>query len=356
MLGAAVASHSITRADYLAYRDAYRHARSVLHGLNRPHGPRARARELGAVFHTVVALAREGTLDPSRMPAVFLILRRNTDFWPHGAFPSSGDRRTFGADPVIFEYYPGEGWQFQPLANFSTADQLADECRGRNSPPGTPCRRTQLQALLDRLIALGSRRGGRLTWEYEFPFGGGYPPWTSAMSQATALQALAGAFVVTGEARYRDVGDEALDIFKLGSPLGVRSATSWGPDYLLYSFAPHYIVLNGFLQALIGLYDFGADTGSTRAKRLFAQADPTARAIVPKFDTGSWSRYSLGGPLSDASYHDLLTTFLLQLCHRTRAQVYCATYRRFAAYEGRAARSPGGPGAPDLGAVGGALR
>jgi hypothetical protein len=43
----------------------------------------------------------------------------------------------------------------------------------------------------DSLLAHAVRDGGRLRMEYTFGFGTGRAPWTSAMAQATAAQALA---------------------------------------------------------------------------------------------------------------------------------------------------------------------
>ena len=52
----------------------------------------------------------------------------------------------------------------------------------------------QLEQLLAQMIPLAAKRGGGMTWEYYFEFDGGQPPWTSAMSQATGLEALTRAF------------------------------------------------------------------------------------------------------------------------------------------------------------------
>ena len=49
----------------------------------------------------------------------------------------------------------------------------------------------------------------------------------------------------------------ALGAFQHPPPVGVRVRTAIGAHYLIYSFSPCYRVLNGFLQSLIGLFDFG---------------------------------------------------------------------------------------------------
>ena len=79
--------------------------------------------------------------------------------------------------------------------------------------------------------------------------------------------------------------------------------------YLLYSFAPGATVVNGFLQTLIGLYDYAHASDDPKAARLFAAGDAEARFAVPRYDTGAWSLYQPGQE-DDLSYHELVTGFL----------------------------------------------
>ena len=58
-------------------------------------------------------------------------------------------------------------------------------------------------------------------------------------------------------------------------------------------------IFNGFLQSLVGLDDYRDFTGDRAARRCSAPAT-AAKAIVPLSDTGTWSRYSIGGPRLDA--------------------------------------------------------
>ena len=56
-----------------------------------------------------------------------------------------------------------------------------------------------------------------------------------------------------------------------GTPSGVRVPVRGpGVHYAQYSFAPGLRILNGFVQSLVGLYDFGEITGDAEAQRLFA--------------------------------------------------------------------------------------
>jgi hypothetical protein len=289
-----------------------------------------RRAELGAVIAAAARLAGERRLTASRLEPVFLTLRRNRDFWTRRALPASGRRFMFGRDPVTFQYYAGHGLQFQPLASFGHANALASSCL-----PGRTryrCRPRALRRLLDRMIALGSERSGFLGWEYLFGFGGGAPPWVSAMTQATGAQALARGRRVLHERRYGTAARRALGAFEQRPPAGVGVAVRGGWRYTMYSFAPGLRILNGELQAVIGLRDTATLLRSRRARRLYVRGERVARPAVRAFDTGAWSLYSQGGRESTLGYHRLLGDFLDGLCRRTGARTYCATGRRFARY------------------------
>jgi len=100
----------------------------------------------------------------------------------------------------------------------------------------------------------------------------------------------------------------------------VRVEADGGAHYLQYSGKPSLQIINGFVQSLVGLFDYAQLTGDTVAQTLFQQGDTAARKEVPRFDTGAWSLYSRSGrdrPESDLGYHQLLRDFLNQLCKRT---------------------------------------
>ena len=135
------------------------------------------------------------------------------------------------------------------------------------------------------MIPLAAQRGGGLTWEYYFNFDGGIPPWTSAMSQGTALEALTRGYQASGDGNYLQIAEQALPIFSVAPPTGVRDRTPLGARYLQYSFAPGTDIINAFLQSLIGLYDYAQASGSVIAQRLFAAGNarprPSCRGSTP---------------------------------------------------------------------------
>jgi D-glucuronyl C5-epimerase C-terminus len=281
-----------------------------------------RGSELTAVTENLHQIAADGSLTASRLPVLFETLDRNRQWWTTGPLLGSGQRVEFADSDLVWEYYPGQGIELQVLGSFGKADGLYT---------GGPSDYAELRTLLSELIPLAARRGGGMTWEYYFAFDGGSPPWTSAMSQATGLEALTRAYVAFKDPYYLRVANRALPIFSVRPPVGVNIKTPLGTRYLQYSFAPDADIMNAFLQTLIGLYDYAQVSGDRRAALLFAAGDAQARAEVPHFDTGAWSLYQPG--LEDTlDYHTLVTGFLQQLCTRTQAAVYCTTADHFQAY------------------------
>ena len=338
----ALRKRAITQEEHDHYRAVYSGARSAKRALSG-----RRSLELGSVIATLERIAREKQLFSSRMPALFLQLRRNTEFWRAQDFPSAppsaapepcqrpssgvgGARVTFPGSAMVFQYYPGNGLQLQPLANFGKANGLYNACV---KPSGTvPCKMDELRALLDEMLETASRRGNFTAWEYFFQFGGGTPPWASGLAQGTGIQALARAAKLLDEPRYLKAARSAVGLFEARTPLGVRLPLKGGNHYLIYSFDPGLQVLNGFLQALNGLHDYAKLSGDARALALFRSGDRRARIEVPMFDTGAWSLYARRGRESSLDYHRLVRDFMNGLCDRTKASTYCETTERFSRY------------------------
>ena len=282
-----------------------------------------RRSELTAVTVTLHGIAASGQLTASRLPALFTTLSRNVQWWTHGPLLAADQRVEFSGSQLVWQYYPGQGIQLQVLGTFGRANGLYTSGAG-----GYPA----LEQLMAEMIPLAAQRAGGLAWEYDFNFDGGRPPWTSAMSQATGLQALSHAYLATRDPSYLSVAGQALPLFSAGPPAGVSVAAPSGTRFLQYTFAPGTSIINAFLQTLIGLDTYAHVSGDPRAERLFAAGNAEAMSEVPRFDTGAWSLYQPG--LEDTlSYHVLVTGFLHQLCTMTSAPVYCTTAQHFAADE-----------------------
>ncbi len=309
---------ALPTASYQADVSGYNHALATEKRLRG-----TRRTELTSVTVTMHDIAASHQLTVSRLPAMMATLAANQKWWTTGPLLASGQRVEFAGSQLVWQYYPGQGVQLQVLGTFGKADGLYTA--GAADYPA-------MEELLAEMIPMAAQRGGGLTWEYYFHFDGGSPPWTSAMSQATGLEALSRAYQATGNVNYLNVGAEALPIFSVKPPVGVSIKAPSGTRFLQYTFAPTTDIINAFLQTLIGLYDFSQVSHNATAAALFAAGNAQAQAELPGFDTGAWSEYQPG--IEDTlSYHELVTGFLEQLCARTQAPVYCTTAQHFQAYE-----------------------
>ena len=316
-LSQALEAGNITAEERREWRRAYKRALRTRADLSGP-----RRTQLSAVIEILEGIARAGQLDPSRMPALFLQLERNTEYWPNRPYPASGQRVSFAESELIFQYYPGYGLQIQPLANFGKANGL---WRGE--------REQRLRTLLDELVAIASRRGRFTTWEYWFAFGGGSPPWMSAMAQGTAIQALSRASELLAKPSYLRVARRGIRAFSARAPVGVRvRGRDGGNHYLIYSFSRGLRVLNAFAQSLNGLYEYATIAEHERAMRLFEKGEVSLRAELSDYDTDAWTLYSLGGREATLEYHQLATDFLGNLCEKLGPGLYCDAAERFEGY------------------------
>jgi len=294
-------SGAITPAAYSTDLGAYNAAKRSL-----SHLTGTRRAELGAVLANVQAIAASGRLDPSRLPVLILTLERNRKWWTTEPLLRSGERVTFPPSEIVWQYYPGQGLEIQWLGTFGAANGYF--LSGHED--------ANLKRLLAEVIPLASQRAGGIAWEYMFQFDGGKPPWTSGLSQGTAVQVLARASVRFHEPALLATAREALGIFQTPPPTGVRVSTHLGAYYAQYSYAPADRILNGFIQADVGLYDYASISRDPLGLALFDAGDAQARAMVPHYDTGAWSLYDQFEE-SSLSYHELLTEFLKHLCQRT---------------------------------------
>jgi hypothetical protein len=337
--------HALTADEYSSYKGIYNKARSTAARLS---GTR-RSNLYGVIF-SLDRIARNGSLTVSRMHPLFFQLDHNTRFWPRTRLPRTPPptpspcryfskksgfvtpvRYVFDDSPLIFEYYPGNGLQLQPLANWGKVNALAGACIGVYGP-NVPCEKDKLRTYVDAMVATASNRGGFTTWEYWFPFGGGSPPWTSGLSQGTAITALIRSAFVLQDPKYVKIARSALGIFTHSAPVGVLTHAFGGDWYSEYSFAPGTFILNGFLQALNGIWDLYTATKSKAVRAIFTRGSRAAKHALHHYDTGAWSLYTLGGQEDDLNYHRLVRDFLKGLCERTNDRVYCTYSTRFTNY------------------------
>lgn len=146
--------------------------------------------------------------------------------------------------------------------------------------------------LADWLVA--HQKDGR--WEFRFSwFYGLRPPWISAMAQGEGISALLRVHRATGDERYVASARAALEPFRREIEQGgVRITLRKGEVFFEeYPCDPPSHVLNGFVFALWGLYDYALYLKDPEAEELFQAGVLTLASWLPDYDLGYWSTYDL---------------------------------------------------------------
>ena len=277
--------------------------------------PRGRADTLRGALGDVAG--RWGSYTTPIALTLFSMLEVNMRELAARRLPASGSDIQ-GGDGVVYRFVTGHGYAFHPLANFARLNTLVLGGRDEDA-----------SRLAAALAARGVSYGRGIVWQYTFPFGRGKPPWISGMAQAVAAQALA------------RTADAVQDPILMEAATGAYSAipgrlvTAFpptGPWIKLYSFDPAP-VLNAQLQAVLSIGDYARLSGNSGAAGLAAQLRRSAETLLPRFDTGYWSLYSLRGTESRLDYHDYVITLLKKLAVRTGASLWRDTADRFESYE-----------------------
>jgi hypothetical protein len=159
-------------------------------------------------------------------------------------------------------------------------------------------RRTERQfmRLADWLLAQARPRLDGVAWPIDVPVPkfGLAPGWISAMGQGQAASVLLRAHALTGRAEYLDHAHGAL------APLvaevrdgGVMRVIDGQVVLEEYPTERPAAVLNGWMFSLFGVHELGRVAGNERARELFERSAAGLVALLPRYDTGWWSLYSL---------------------------------------------------------------
>ncbi len=352
-LGNAQLQGTITQAQADAWHATYMSALTSLHRLTDTN-----LKELRAAVKIVRGIAKRNSLTPERMPFVFLVLRRNVQWWTAHRTPTAGSpgepgakgrvctapksrsarslprahsaevtahaaRISFPGSGIVYQYYPGMGLQLQVNGTFGFANALLHT--------ENPAKHTQALKILDEMRALIAPRSGLTTWEYEFPYGGGVPPWASGLSQATAIEAYTTAATTRSRPKDLALAVTLAGLYSRRTPVGVKVPLGRdGNWYALYSFAPGQLVLNADLNAVVALHDLAQASHNPVVATLETAGLRALTRRIKSFDTGRWSRYSYNGPLTDLNYHVLNRDEAKALCQRTNVTTICAAWKSFA--------------------------
>nr|KAG5710077.1 hypothetical protein BaRGS_030153 [Batillaria attramentaria] len=177
------------------------------------------------------------------------------------------------------------------------------------------------------------------------------PGWYSAMAQGQAMSLLVRAHLLTSDPSYLQAAVDAMKLFEISSEQGGVLARFLGQYdwYEEYPTTPSSFVLNGFIYALLGLYDLketASGEDGKMATRLYEAGMKSLKAMLLMFDTGSDTFYDLRHITSGIEpnrarwdYHTTHINQLLQLVVIDDDPLFKTTAQRWMGYmKGKRAR------------------
>lgn len=127
----------------------------------------------------------------------------------------------------------------------------------------------------------------------------------SAMAQGEGTSLLVRAYIYTGDNKYLDMAQKAINFMLLSIENGGTVKYENGKAFLMeYTFKG--MVLNGAIFAWWGLFDYVSITHDTESyKNALGLTLNSIIEILPKFKYPYWSMYSLDGLIASPFYHNL---------------------------------------------------
>jgi len=231
----------------------------------------------------------------------------------------------------MLDYHGDIGLQYNPIAiaqwglgNFNLY------CRTKNAE-----RLEKVERCADWLVRdLETNAHGLSVWNHHFDWE--YrdtlcAPWYSGLAQGQGISLLLRAQRETGKPEYAEAARKAFVTFQTSVALGGVTFTDeqgsvWFEEYLV---DPPTHILNGFLWAAWGVYDYALATGDAQARSLFAQAVEALRRNLARYDIGFWSLYEQSGTrlkmVASPFYHQLHIV-QLRVMHRLTGESFFAEY------------------------------
>jgi heparosan-N-sulfate-glucuronate 5-epimerase len=226
-----------------------------------------------------------------------------------------------GAGIPQLDYHGKIGRQYNPIAIAQYG--LGNYNLFRRS--GAPDRRKKFLRVADWLVQhLEPNPQGLAVWNHYFDWE--YrdtlrAPWYSALAQGQGISVLVRAHKESGDAQYLDAAQRALaGFFKPVTQGGVAFIDDhgdiWFEEYLV---SPPTHILNGFIWAAWGVYDYFLSMRDSSAQDLFAHAVQTLARNLDRYDLGFWSLYEQSGtrlPMVASSFYHQLHIVQLRVMHR----------------------------------------
>jgi len=238
----------------------------------------------------------------------------------------------------LLDYHGRIGLQHNPIA-------IAQWGLGNHSlycRSGDPRRKEKFLAASDWLCQhLQPNRFGIPVWNHNFDWEYRTPlraPWYSGLAQGQGISLLVRAHAATQDPKYLHTSARAFESFLHPVEAGGVAFTDvqgdvWFEEYIVL---PPTHILNGFLWACWGVYDYFLATANAEARDLFARAVATLKNNLPRYDLGFWSLYEQSGTrlpmVASPFYHRLHVTQLRVMYELTGERIFSTFANRWEGY------------------------
>ena len=209
----------------------------------------------------------------------------------------------------LLDYHGGIGRRYNPIAiaQYGLAHY--------NAMNLSPASRDRFLAIAEYLRdSLRPNAHGRSVWMHDFDWE--YrdrliAPWYSGLAQGQGISLLVRAHAETGERSFMDAAGHAFaalvaPVSEGGTLCIDADGMPWIEEYIV---DPPTHILNGFIWALWGVWDFHIATGDAGARALFDRCVMTLERNLHRYDIGFWSLYELSDTklkmIASAFYHSL---------------------------------------------------
>ncbi len=152
------------------------------------------------------------------------------------------------------------------------------------------------------------------------------PRWLSALTQGNVISVLVRAYQLTNEDTFLQSATRAVRTFELEIQDG-GVAASLGQKGVFFeevAVEPASHILNGYILALFGLYDYLSCTGNARIEALIKRSLDGLHLLIGEFDIGYWSLYDLRFRTPATLFYHALHVTLLEVLARLSGCQHCA--------------------------------
>ncbi|PYX71895.1 MAG: hypothetical protein DMG78_13845 [Acidobacteria bacterium] len=265
---------------------------------------------------------------PNELGEYYMLFAEKADY--RGHYDASGVPQ--------LDYHGAIGLQHNPIAiaqyglgNYNAWCRTAD-----------PKRKKKFFLIADWLLAhLEPNAKGLSVWKHHFNWE--YrdtlkAPWYSGLAQGQGISLLVRAHKESGDSRYLDAARATFISFQRpieegGVAFTDESGDLWFEEYIV---SPPTHILNGFIWALWGVYDYALATKESAAEELFTLCVRTLLHNLDRYDLGFWSLYEQSGtrlPMVASGFYHRLHIVQLRVMYRlTGEELFARVADRWEVY------------------------